>query len=59
MTVGEVGQLMSGIALITTALCAGVTLTIISLQQRHKQWIDDFRALYAEFWNDEDISPGS
>ena len=31
-------------------------MTIISLYQKRKQWVDDFRALYAEFWNDKDIS---
>jgi hypothetical protein len=38
------------------SLCAGVTVTLVSLHQKRKQWVDDFRALYAEFWNDKDIS---
>ena len=56
MTWGEIGQLMSGTGVLITSLCAGVTVTIISLHQKRKQWVDDFRALYAEFWNDKDIS---
>ena len=56
MTWGEIGQLMSGTGVLVTSLCAGVTVTIISLHQKRKQWVDDFRALYAEFWNDKDIS---
>jgi hypothetical protein len=56
MTWGEIGQLMSGTGVLITSLCAGVTVTIISLYQKRKQWVDDFRALYAEFWNDKDIS---
>jgi hypothetical protein len=49
MTWGEIGQLMSGTGVLITSLCAGVTVTIISLHQKRKQWVDDFRALYAEF----------
>jgi hypothetical protein len=56
MTWGEIGQLMSGAGVLMTSLCAGMTVTIISLYQKRKQWVDDFRALYAEFWNDQDIS---
>jgi hypothetical protein len=56
MTWGEIGQLMSGTGVLITSLCAGVTVTIISLYQKRKQWVDDFRTLYAEFWNDKDIS---
>ena len=56
MTWGEIGQLMSGAGVLITSLCAGVTVTIISLYQKRRQWIDDFRTLYAEFWNDKDIS---
>jgi hypothetical protein len=56
MTWGEIGQLMSGAGVLISSLCAGVTVTIISLYQKRKQWVDDFRALYAEFWNDKDIS---
>ena len=56
MTWGEIGQLMSGAGVLITSLCAGVTVTIISLYQKRKQWVDDFRALYTEFWNDKDIS---
>ena len=56
MTWGEMGQLMSGAGVLMTSLCAGVTVTIISLYQKRKQWVDDFRALYTEFWNDKDIS---
>ena len=47
MTWGEIGQLMSGTGVLITSLCAGVTVTIISLYQKRKQWVDDFRALYA------------
>ena len=56
MTWGEIGQLMSGAGVLITSLCAGVTVTLVSLHQKRKQWVDDFRALYAEFWNDKDIS---
>ena len=56
MTWGEIGQLMSGAGVLITSLCAGVTVTLISLYQKRKQWVDDFRALYTEFWNDKDIS---
>jgi hypothetical protein len=56
MTWGEIGQLMSGTGVLITSLCAGVTVTLVSLHQKRKQWVDDFRALYAEFWNDKDIS---
>jgi hypothetical protein len=56
MTWGEIGQLMSGAGVLMTSLCAGVTVTIISLYQKRRQWVDDFRTLYAEFWNDKDIS---
>jgi len=56
MTWGEMGQLMAGIGIIITALCAGATLIVISLQQKRKQWVDDFRALYAEFWKDNNAS---
>jgi hypothetical protein len=56
MTWGEIGQLMSGAGVLMTSLCAGVTVTLISLYQKRKQWVDDFRALYTEFWNDKDIS---
>ena len=56
MTWGEIGQLMSGTGVLITSLCAGVTVIIIPLYQKRKQWVDDFRALYAEFWNDKDIS---
>jgi predicted glycosyltransferase len=56
MTWGEMGQLMSGAGVLMTSLCAGVTVTIISLYQKRRQWVDDFRTLYAEFWNDKDIS---
>ena len=31
-------------------------MTILSLYQKRKQWVNDFRVLYAEFWNDKDIS---
>src|SRR5215211_1249798 len=37
MTWGEIGQLMSGTGVLITALCAGVTVTIISLYQKRKQ----------------------
>jgi hypothetical protein len=56
METGPLGQLLSGIGLVITAFCASITLTVITLQQRRKQWIDDFRALYAEFWRDPDVS---
>jgi hypothetical protein len=56
MTWGEIGQLMSGAGVLMTSLCAGVTVTLISLYQKRRQWVDDFRTLYAEFWNDKDIS---
>ena len=56
MTWGEIGQLMSGTGVLITSLCVGVTITIISLYQKRKQWLDEFRTLYAEFWNDKDIS---
>ena len=56
MTWGEIGQLMSGAGVLMTSLCAGVTVTILSLYHKRKQWVDDFRTLYAEFWNDKDIS---
>jgi hypothetical protein len=56
MTWGEIGQLMSGTGVLMTSLCAGVTVTLVSLHQKRKQWVDDFRTLYAEFWNDKDIS---
>jgi hypothetical protein len=56
MTWGEIGQLMSGAGVLITSICAGVTVTIISLYQKRRQWVDDFRTLYAEFWNDKDIS---
>jgi hypothetical protein len=56
MTWGEIGQLMSGAGVLITSLCAGVTVTIISLYQKRRQWVDDFRTLYAGFWNDKDIS---
>jgi hypothetical protein len=56
MTWGEIGQFMSGAGVLLTSLCAGVTVTLISLYQKRKQWVDDFRALYTEFWNDKDIS---
>ena len=49
MTWGEIGQLMSGTGVLITSLCAGVTVTLVSLHQKRKQWVDDFRALYAEF----------
>jgi hypothetical protein len=55
MTWGEIGQLMSGAGVLMTSLCAGVTVTLISLYQKRRQWVDDFRTLYAEFWNDKDI----
>jgi hypothetical protein len=55
MTWGEIGQLMSGAGVLVTSLCAGVTVTLISLYQKCRQWVDDFRTLYAEFWNDQDI----
>jgi hypothetical protein len=47
---------MSGTGVLMASLCAGVTVTLVSLHQKRKQWVDDFRALYAEFWNDKDIS---
>ena len=56
MTWGEIGQLMSGAGVLMTSLCAGVTVTLVSLYQKRRQWVDDFRTLYAEFWNDKDIS---
>ena len=56
MTWGEMGQLMSGAGVLITSLCAGVTVILVSLHRKRKQWVDDFRALYAEFWNDKDIS---
>jgi hypothetical protein len=56
MTWGEIGRLMSGAGVLMTSLCAGVTVTLISLYQKRRQWVDDFRTLYAEFWNDKDIS---
>ena len=37
MTWGEIGQLMSGTGVLITSLCAGVTVTIISLHQKRKQ----------------------
>jgi hypothetical protein len=46
---------MSGAGVLMTSLCAGVTVTLISLYQKRRQWVDDFRTLYAEFWNDKDI----
>lgn len=55
MSWGEFGQLMAGIGILLTALTAVTTLILISLQQKRKQWADDFRAIYAEFWNDRDI----
>ncbi len=56
METGPLGQLLSGIGLILTASCAGATLFWIGRQQRRKLWIDDFRALYAEFWSNKDVS---
>ena len=47
---------INGTGVLITSLCAGVTVTLVSLHQKRKQWVDDFRALYAEFWNDKDIS---
>jgi hypothetical protein len=56
MTWGEIGQLMSGAGVLMTSLCAGVTVTLISLYQKRKQLVGDFSTLYAEFWNDKDSS---
>jgi len=55
MTWGEIGQLMSGAGVLITSLCAGATVTLISLYQKRKQWVNDFSMLYAEFWNDKEI----
>src|SRR4051812_4786306 len=56
MSWGDIGQLLSGIATLIIALCAGIIATVISFQQTRKQWVDDFRSFYAEFWNDKEVS---
>jgi hypothetical protein len=48
----ELGELLSGIGTIVIAVIA----SIISLQQYRKQWFDDFRTVYAEFWNDKEAT---
>jgi len=53
---GEVGQLVGGIALLTTAFVAAATFILVTLWQANRQWAEDFRALIADFWKDEDAS---
>jgi hypothetical protein len=53
---GEFGQLIGGGGIVFASLVAWLTYKNISRAQAHKQWTDDFRALSADFWKDDDAS---
>src|SRR5688572_19153081 len=53
---GQLGQLLGGVGILLTSICAAATLIRISLQQHRKQWFDDYCTLFTEFWNNKDIS---
>lgn len=55
MTVGEFGQLLSGIGLITGAIIGIYTAVIYNARQRDDAWLDRFRGLYEEFWKNPEM----
>jgi hypothetical protein len=52
-TLAHIGQLLSGIGVLITTLVALCTLFIFHKKQLDDAWLDRFRNLYQEFWNDE------
>jgi hypothetical protein len=50
------GQLIGGISALVAVCIAGLTLLMVHLRQQRTAWFDSFRALYAEFWHDDDIA---
>lgn len=51
----HIGQIMGGFAFLITAIVATVTLLFVHRKQLDDAWLDRFRNLYAEFWNDKDM----
>src|ERR1700724_1053173 len=51
-----IGQLLSGIGLMTAAIVAMWTLHFVHGRTLEMSWAAAFRALYAEFWNDDQMA---
>ena len=52
---GQLGQLLSGIGFIITASIAVATFFFFQRKQLDDSWLDRFRTLYGEFWNNKDL----
>jgi hypothetical protein len=55
-SLAKIGQLLSGIGILVTAITALLTLALISIKQQRAAWLESFRLLYQEFWRDDDVT---
>jgi hypothetical protein len=53
---GPVGQFLSGVGLVSGALVAWHTLRSVHHRTVEMNWLQSFRTLYAEFWNDDKMA---
>lgn len=53
---GQVGPFLSGISLLLAAIVAWVVYFTFNRKDLYQRWVDSFRVLYREFWNDEEMS---
>jgi len=59
MTLAEVAQLapiLSGLGLLLGSAAAWATLFLYHRKSHVNQWLESFRAIYADFWKDEKVS---
>jgi hypothetical protein len=54
-TLAKIGNFLSGVSLLIAAGIGALTLVRINIREKDRTWAARFRALYSEFWNDEDI----
>lgn len=55
LEIAQFGQFLSGLAFLTTAGIAVLTLFFYHRKQLDDAWLDRFRDLYKEFWSDKDM----
>jgi hypothetical protein len=55
LELGQLGQLLSGIGFIITASIAVATYFLFHRKQLDDSWLERFRTLYGEFWNNKDL----
>lgn len=52
----KIGPFLSGVSLLLAACAAWVTVFKINRRAMYMTWLDGFRALYAEFWQNRNIA---